>query len=116
VVDHDGALSRPSTISEEAINRILHIDINHPLAEPPTIQETLNTIELLSSGKDPGADSISTAVYKVVGPGLVGKLTELSCAMWRRKCIHQDFTDALIVQLCKHAINTEECHCSQLHG
>ena len=105
----DGVLNRPSSINEEAINRLPQVDMNESLAEPPTSKETLKAIDLLSSGKAPGADSIPAEVYKAGGPGLVEKLTELFCAMWSQKCIPQDFKDASIIHLYKRKGNRQAC-------
>jgi hypothetical protein len=74
----DGVLNRPSSINEEAIQR-LPVAINESLAEPPTVSKTIKSIELLSSEKAPGADSIPAEVYKAGGPILAEKLTELLC-------------------------------------
>jgi hypothetical protein len=75
--EHFDVLNRPSSINEEAINRLSQVDMNEYLALPPTSKETIKAIDLLSSGKAPGSDSIPADVYKAGGPGLVEKLTEL---------------------------------------
>jgi hypothetical protein len=83
----DSVLNRPSTINDEAILRLPQVEINHSLAELPTVLETHKAIKLLSSGKAPGADSIPAEIYKAGGPKMVKKLTDLFCVMWRQKRI-----------------------------
>ena len=68
-------LNMPSTISDEAINRLPQIAINEGMADPPSVLETKKAIDLLSSGKAPGADSIPSEIYKSGGHKLVEKLT-----------------------------------------
>ena len=40
------------------------------------VSETVKTIKLLSSGKDPGSDAIHAEIYKAGGPPVAEKLTE----------------------------------------
>ncbi|KAL1277225.1 hypothetical protein QQF64_023898 [Cirrhinus molitorella] len=57
-------LNRPSSINDEAIDRIPQVDINHSLDIPPSVTETLEAISQLSTGKAPGSDTIPAEVYK----------------------------------------------------
>ena len=50
----DGVLNRPSSINDEAINRLPQVECNPLLDELPTVSETVKAIQLLSSGKAPG--------------------------------------------------------------
>ena len=68
-----------------------------------------NAIDLLSSGKAPGTDSIPAEIYKFGGARLVAKLTELFCEMWRQKKVPQDFKDAAIIHLYKRKGNRQAC-------
>ena len=54
----DGVLNRPSSINDEAINRLPQVECNPLLDELPTVSETVKAIKLLSSGKAPGSDAI----------------------------------------------------------
>ena len=56
----DGVLNRPSSINDEAINRLPQVECNPLLDELPTISQTVKAIKLLSSGKAPGSDAIPT--------------------------------------------------------
>jgi hypothetical protein len=105
----DSVLNRPSTINDEAILRLPQVEINHSLAELPTVLETHKAIKLLSSGKAPGADSIPAEIYKAGGPKMVKKLTDLFCVMWRQKRIPQEYKDASIVHLYKRKGNRQMC-------
>ena len=45
----DGILSRPSSINDEAINRLPQVECNPLLDELPTVSETVKVIKLLTS-------------------------------------------------------------------
>ena len=63
----NSVLNRPSSVNDKAINRLPQIECNVLLAEFPTVTETRNAIQHLSSGKAPGTDAIPAEVYKAVG-------------------------------------------------
>ena len=86
----DGVLNRPSSINDEAINRLPQVECNPLLDELPTVSETVKAIKLLSSGKAPGSDAIPAEIYKAGGPAVAEKLTELFHIMWRKEAIPQD--------------------------
>ena len=88
----DGVLNRPSSINDEAINRLPQVECNPLLDELPTVSETLKAIKLLSSGKAPGSDAIPAEIYKAGGPPVAEKL--LFHIMWRKEAIPQEFKDA----------------------
>ena len=71
----DGVLNRPSSINDEAINRLPQVECNPLLDEFPTVPETIKAIKLLSSGKAPGSDAIRAEIYKAGGPPVAEKLT-----------------------------------------
>ena len=76
--DHfNSVLNRPSSVNDNAINRLPQIDCNVLLDEFPTVTETRKAIQHLSSGKEPGTDAIPTEVYKAGGLPMAEKLTEL---------------------------------------
>lgn len=81
--------STQPSINEEAINRLPQVEINLSLADLPTLEETKKSISLLSSGKAPGADTIPAETYKVGGPRLVEKLTDLFQPLWRQEAVPQ---------------------------
>ena len=54
----DDVLNRPSSINDEAINRLPQVECNPLLDELPTVSETVKAIKLLSSGKAPGSDAM----------------------------------------------------------
>ena len=70
-------LNRPSSINDNAINRLPQIEYNVLLDEFPIVTETRKAIQDLSSGKAPGADAFPAEVYKAGGQPMVEKLTEL---------------------------------------
>ena len=54
----NSVLNRPSSINEDAIDRLPQIECNVLLDEFPTVTETRKAVQQLSSGKAPGADAI----------------------------------------------------------
>ena len=105
----DGVLNRPSSINDEAINRLPQVEFNPLLDESPTVSETVKAIKLLSFGKAPGSDAIPAKIYKAGGPQVAEKLTELFLIMWRKEAIPQEFKDAIIIHLFKRKGNPQVC-------
>ena len=58
-------LNRPSSLNDNAINRLPQIECNVLLDEFPTV--TRKAIQHLSSGKAPGTDATHAEVYKAGG-------------------------------------------------
>ena len=104
----DGVFNRPSSINDEAINRLPQVECNPLLDEFPTFSETVKAIKLLSSGKAPGSDAIPAETYKAGGPP-IAKLTELFLIMWRKEAIPQEFKDATVIHLFKRKGNPQVC-------
>ena len=105
----DGVLNRPSSINDEAINRLPQVECNPLLDELPTVSETVKAIKLLSSGKAPGSDAIPAEIYKAGGPPVAEKLTEIFHIKWRKEAIPQEFKDATIIHLFKRKGNPQVC-------
>ena len=80
----DSVFNRPSTISDDAINKLPQVECNLLLDEFP--------IKFLLSGKAPGSDSIPAEIYKAGGTPVAKKMTEY--IMWRKEAIPQEFKDA----------------------
>ena len=105
----DGFLNRPSSINDEAINRLPQVECNPLLDELPTVSETMKAIKHLSSDKALGSDAIPAEIYKTGGPPVAEKLTELFHIMWRKEAIRQEFKDATIIHLFKWKGNSQVC-------
>ena len=105
----NSVLNRPSSVNDNAINRLPQIECNVLLDEFPTVTETRKAIQHLSSGKAPGTDAIPAEAYKAGGLPMAGKLTELFQCMWRKEAIPQDFKDASIIHLYKRKGNPQVC-------
>ena len=54
----NSVLDRPSSVNDNAINRLPQIECNVLLDEFPTVRETRKAIQHLSSDKAPGTDAI----------------------------------------------------------
>ncbi|BHF64649.1 hypothetical protein SprV_0200765500 [Sparganum proliferum] len=72
-----GVLNRPSTTSDTAIARMPQVETNADLGLPPSLHETIRSVQQLSSGKAPGSDAIPTEIYKHGGPQLIDHLRTL---------------------------------------
>ena len=105
----NSVLNRPSSINQDAIDRLPQIERNVLLDEFPTVTETRKAVQQLSSGKAPGADAIPAEVYKAGGLPMAEKLTELFHCMWRKEAIQQEFKDASIIHLYKRKGNPQVC-------
>ena len=57
-------LNRQPSVNEDANNRLPHIEYNVLFYEFPTVVETKEAIQHLSSGKALGADAIPAEIYK----------------------------------------------------
>ena len=77
-------LNRPSSISEDAIDRLPQIECNVLLDDFPAVMETRKAVHQLSSGKAPCADAIPAEVYKARGLPMAEKLTEFTVCGGRR--------------------------------
>lgn len=71
----DSVLNRPSSINDDAIDRLPQTTINYELEIPLTAAETTKAIKQMSTGKTPGEDAIPADIYKT--PTSIKKLTEL---------------------------------------
>ncbi|XP_046862503.1 uncharacterized protein LOC124455960 [Xenia sp. Carnegie-2017] len=78
----EAVLNRPSSINDEAIDRLPQVNINTTMDVPPVESEVREAINKLSSGKAPGADAIPSEIYKVGGPTIIQKLTDLFQSFW----------------------------------
>ena len=88
-VHFNSVLNRPSSVNDNAINRLPQLQCNVLLDEFPTVSETKKVIQHLSYGKAPGTDAIPAEVYKAGGLPMPEKLTELFQCMWRKEAIPQ---------------------------
>lgn len=102
-------LNRPSTINDEAIDRLPQITVNEEMDELPTLEEIEKAIRLLSTGKAPGSDSIPAEIYKEGGRTLTEKLHQLFHLIWQEEVLPQDFKDASIIHLYKRKGNRQAC-------
>ncbi|VDL89345.1 unnamed protein product [Schistocephalus solidus] len=111
-----------SATSDAAIDLFPRVDTNNELDLPPSLPETIWTVQQISSGKAPGSDAIPPEVYKHGGPRLMAELTTLFQEMWRQGQVPQEFKDATIVHLYKRkgngksVITTEASLCTTSPG
>ncbi|KAK9401924.1 RNA-directed DNA polymerase from mobile element jockey-like [Crotalus adamanteus] len=103
-------LNRPSTINNEAIDRIPQVDMNYSLDALPSEAETSQATNQCSSGKAPVSDAIPAEVYKAGRAVLVEKLTQLFRSFWKQGSIPQKLKGASIVHLYKRKGNRQVCN------
>ena len=101
--------TRPSSISDEAINRLPQVECNPLRDDFPTISETVKAIKPLPSGKAPGSDAILAEINKAGGLPVAEKLTKLFHILWRKEAIPQEFKDASVIHLFKLKGNPQIC-------
>ena len=102
----DGVLNRPSSINDEAINRLPQVECNPMLDELPTVSETVKAIKRLSSGKAPGSDAIPAEIYKAGGPPAAEKLTYFTLCGEKKPSLKNSRT---IIHLFKGKGNPQVC-------
>ena len=90
----DSVLNRPSSISDDAVNRLPQVECNLLLDEFPTVAETVKAIKVMSSGKAPESAAIPAEIYKAGGTPVAKKMKKLFHIMWRKEAILQEFKDA----------------------
>ena len=89
----NGVLNRPSSINEDAIDRLPQIECNILLDEFSTVMEISKSVQQLASEKAPGKIQL---LQKFIRPGRRGggglpmaeKLTELFHYIWRKEAIN----------------------------
>ena len=72
----ESVLNRPSAINDDAVDRLVQVNINHEL-DTPQESEVKKAVDHLSGGKAPGTDTMPAEVYKATGTSTISKLTEL---------------------------------------
>ena len=104
----DDVLNQPSSINDEAINRLPQVECHPLLDEFLTVSGTEKAVKLLSSGKVLGLDAVPAEIYETGGPSVAEKLTEIF-HMWRKEAIPQEFKDATVIHLFKRKGNPLVC-------
>ncbi|VDL93010.1 unnamed protein product [Schistocephalus solidus] len=102
-------LNCSSAISDAAIDRLPQVDTNNDLDLPPSLPETIQAVQQISSVKALRSDAIPPEIYKHAGPRLMAELTTLFQEMWRQRQFPQDFKDVTIVHLYKRKGNRQIC-------
>ena len=97
----DGVLNRPSSINDEALQRLPQVAVNPDLDIPPSEDEVAKAIKQMSSGKAPGPDTLPAEVFKSGGHTLLPKLTELYQSFWQEEILPQEFKGVTIVHIYK---------------
>ncbi|VDL87020.1 unnamed protein product [Schistocephalus solidus] len=102
-------LNCSSAISDVLIDQLPKVDTNNDLDLPPSLPETIQEMQQISSGKAPGSDAIPPEVYMYEGPRLMAELTTLFQDIWRHGQVPQVLKDTTIVHLYKRKGNRRLC-------
>ena len=105
----NGILNRPSKINDEAIQRLLQVEINIDLDALPSVDEVARAIKHMSTGKAPGPDAIPAEIFKSGGILLTKRLTDFFHSNWEKETLPQAFKDATIVHIYKRKGNKRTC-------
>ena len=109
-VEHfDGVLNQPSDFDPTVLEEIPQWEINHSLADEPTLDEVEKSIKQLASGKAAGADGIPPDVYKHGGSSVRRHLLHLYQQCWNEGLVPQDFKDADLIHLYKNKGDSKVC-------
>ena len=75
-------LNQDSIFDMSVLKEIPQWDVNQSLDDLPTLEEVLDSIKQLTSGKAPGADSIPPDIYKHGGEAIAEELHKLFLQIW----------------------------------
>ncbi|KAJ8044703.1 hypothetical protein HOLleu_07510 [Holothuria leucospilota] len=85
----NSVFNRPSSINNDAIDRLPQVQTNYTLYDLPMEHEVEKAIHQLSCGKAPGSDSIPAEVFKVGGQALIKRRTQLYQLTWKEEQLPQ---------------------------
>ena len=104
----DGVINWPSSINDEAINRLPEVKCNPLLDELPTVPKTVKAIKFLSSARLQDQMQYLQRSTKQEAVHLQRNL-QLFHIMWRKEAIPQEFKDATVIHLFKRKGNPQVC-------
>ncbi|KAL8615669.1 hypothetical protein ACOMHN_034819 [Nucella lapillus] len=102
-------LNRPSTVSNEALDKIPQRPTLDSLDPPPSLEDVHKAIQQTSSGKAPGKDGIPAEIFKTVVPVALDTFHNLLCSIWEEDDMPQEFRDATIISLFKNKGSKSDC-------
>ena len=82
-------LNCSAAINDNAIARLPQVELNFNLDASPSEAEVSKAIKQLSGSKAPGDDAIPAEIYKLGGPAIVHRVTELLEAIWSSETVPQ---------------------------
>ena len=97
-----GVLNQDSDFDMSVLDDFTPYAIDPDLDNIPTLEEVLESIKQLSTGKAPGADGIPAEIYKHGGEAVAKQLLDIIIQIWRARAVVQDFRDATIIHLYKN--------------
>ena len=102
-------LNCPAAINDNAIARLPQVELNSNFDASPSEAEVSKAIKQLSGGKAPGDDAIPAEIYKLGGPAIVHRVTELLEAIWSSETVPQQWKDASIISIYKRKGSRHLC-------
>ena len=91
--------SRVNVVSDEALMAMESLSIIDKLDSEPTLEESNQVLDQLSSDKAPGNDGMPVEVIKCAKETLLKEVHKILCQCWREGEVPQDMRDANIVTL-----------------
>ena len=107
-------LSRPRTITMEALDRVHPWSILFELDAPPTLDKVIKAVKELKPNIAPGPDGIAANIYQYGGDTLTTCMYQLFIKLWEAAVLPQDLKDASIMNIYKDKRDCNNYHCISL--
>ena len=102
-------LNRPSSVEEQALDRIPQRPVQENLDIPPTLEEVFKAVKQTSAGKSAGKDNIPAELFKEASTKAMEEFHNIICSIWAEESMPDDFRDATIVALYKNKGSKSDC-------
>ena len=103
--------ARENVVTEDAVNAIECLPVLEEFDRKPTIDELIDALDSLASGKAQVKDFIPAEVLKCCKETLITELHELLCLCWSEGEVPQDMRDTNVVTLYKNNGYRSDCKC-----
>ena len=110
-VEHYSQLyDRENLVSATALDQIERLPTMPELDNAPTLDELLDAIKGIPSGKATGSDGIPAELFKCSGDQLHNALHCLLCKCWEEGAVPQEMRDSIITTLYKSKGDCSDCN------
>ena len=101
--------SNPAVVDNAAIDSIPQRDCIYSLDEEPSLDETINSIKQINTGKAPGLEGIPVEFLRHGGENLNRTVHSVILDIWRGSPVPQDWVDAILITLHKGKVSKGKC-------